>query len=166
MNHVLEQVLVRGSGYELGIGLPDASAAKTGTTDNSTQTWLLGYTQGLSTASWVGSYAEGSRSLNDVSIGGETPASETSDPDDWVDGASYAGEQWQKYMEEIAPDYSTEEFPSAPSDLTRGSGSDSNSDSDSSSDSGSSSGGTATGDSGGTASGTAGGGTATTAPAA
>ena len=156
MNHVLEQVLVRGSGYELGIGLPDASAAKTGTTDNSTQTWLLGYTQGLSTASWVGSYAEGSRSLNDVSIGGETPASETSDPDDWVDGASYAGEQWQKYMEEIAPDYSTEEFPSAPSDLTRGS------DSDSSSDSGSSSGGTATGDSGGTA----GGGTATTAPAA
>ncbi|MEX5248720.1 MULTISPECIES: transglycosylase domain-containing protein [unclassified Kocuria] len=166
VNHVLEQVLVRGSGYELGIGLPDASAAKTGTTDNSTQTWLLGYTQGLSTASWVGSYAEGSRSLNDVSIGGETPASETSDPDDWVDGASYAGEQWQKYMEEIAPDYSTEEFPSAPSDLTRGSGSDSNSDSDSSSDSGSSSGGTATGDSGGTASGTAGGGTATTAPAA
>ena len=32
VNHVLEQVLVRGSGYELGIDLPDASAAKTGTT--------------------------------------------------------------------------------------------------------------------------------------
>ncbi|WP_144791152.1 transglycosylase domain-containing protein [Kocuria palustris] len=121
VNHVLEQVLVRGSGHELGIGLENASAAKTGTTDNSTQTWLLGYTQGLSTASWVGSYAEGSRSLNDVSIGGDRPASQTSDPDDWVDGSSYAGEQWQAFMEEIAPDYNTDEFPSAPDNLIEGS---------------------------------------------
>lgn len=161
VNHVLEQVLVRGSGYELGIDLPDASAAKTGTTDNSTQTWLLGYTQGLSTASWVGSYAEGSRSLNDVSIDGSTPASQTSDPDDWVDGSSYAGHQWQAYMKEVAPDYSTEKFPSAPSGLTKGSGSSS----DSSAPSGGSTGSGSTGGTG-TGGGTAGGGTATTAPAA
>lgn len=131
VNHVLEQVLVRGSGYELGIDLPDASAAKTGTTDNSTQTWLLGYTQGLSTASWVGNYEEGNRSLNDVSIGGDDPASETSDPDDWVDGSSYAGRQWQGYMEQIAPDYNTDEFPEAPDRLTRGSGDDDDDDSSS-----------------------------------
>lgn len=133
VNHVLEQVLVRGSGYELGIGLPDASAAKTGTTDDSVQTWLLGYTRGLATASWVGNYQE-YRSLNDVSIGGDTPASQTSDPDDWVDGGGYAGRQWQSFMKEVAPDYSTEDFPEPPERLTR-SGSSSSSSSGSSSSS-------------------------------
>ncbi|ROZ65602.1 penicillin-binding protein [Kocuria soli] len=123
VNYVLKEVLVRGSGYKIGIDLPNASAGKTGTTDNSTQTWVVGYTKGLSTASWVGNYLEGSRSLNDVSIGGDTPASQTSDPDDWVDGSTYAGGQWQRFMQATAPDYDTSTFPDPPSNLTAGSGS-------------------------------------------
>ncbi|KAA9395321.1 penicillin-binding protein [Kocuria coralli] len=122
VNYVLEQVIVRGSGYQLGIGLPNASAGKTGTTDNSTQTWMVGYTHGLATASWVGNYLEGSRSLNDLSIGGNPPASQTSDPDDFVDGSTYAGGQWQRFMRSVAPNYDTEAFPDPPSNLTQGSG--------------------------------------------
>ncbi|RKQ37067.1 transglycosylase domain-containing protein [Kocuria tytonis] len=110
VNYVLEQVLVRGSGYQRSIGLPNASAAKTGTTDNSTQTWMLGYTKGLATASWVGNYQYGSRSLNGLSIGGKRGGSGT----EWVDGATYAGGQWQNYMKQVAPGYDTSKFSSPP----------------------------------------------------
>lgn len=113
VNYVLEQVIVKGSAYQRGIGLPNASAAKTGTTDNSTQTWMLGYTKGLSTASWVGNYQYGSRSLNGLNIGGKRGGSGT----EWVDGATYAGSQWQNYMKEIAPDYSTAPFSDPPSNV-------------------------------------------------
>lgn len=122
VNFVLEQVLVRGSGYQIPIGLPNASAGKTGTTDNSTQTWMVGYTQGLATASWVGNYLEGSRSLNDISISGDTPKSETSDSDDFVDGSTYAGGQWQQFMNAIARDYNTDTFPEPPDNMTEGNG--------------------------------------------
>ncbi len=116
VNYTLEQVLVRGSGYKRGIDLPGASAAKTGTTDNSTQTWMLGYTRGLATASWVGNYELGSRSLNDLNIGGRRGGSDT----DWVDGSTYAGEQWQRFMREIAPDYDTEDFAKPSEDVLEG----------------------------------------------
>lgn len=105
VNYALNQTLIRGSGWQRGIDLPGASAAKTGTTDNSTQTWMVGYTQGLATASWVGNYELGSRSLNGLSIGGER-----TEGDDWVDGSTYAGGQWQEFMREVAPDYDTGKF--------------------------------------------------------
>lgn len=110
LNYALNQTLIRGSGWQRGIDLPGASAAKTGTTDNSTQTWMVGYTQGLSTASWVGNYEFGSRSLNGLSIGGERTTG-----DEWVDGSTYAGGQWQRFMREVAEDYDTDEF-AEPSD--------------------------------------------------
>ena len=94
--------LVDGSGYQRGIGLTDASAAKTGTNDYSTQTWTVGYTRGLSTASWVGSMNWGSRSLNGLSINGKSL--------DYVDGATYAGLQWQRYMQAEAKNYNTDRF--------------------------------------------------------
>ncbi|MDY3049735.1 MAG: transglycosylase domain-containing protein [Rothia sp. (in: high G+C Gram-positive bacteria)] len=102
VNYVLKQVLVDGSGYQRGIGLPDASAAKTGTTNNSTQTWMVGYTRGLSTASWVGNLENGSRSLNGLSINGRVLS--------YVDGATYAGAQWQRYMQAQAKNYKTDKF--------------------------------------------------------
>ena len=114
VNYVLKQVLTHGSGYQRGIGLQDASAAKTGTTDNSTQTWMVGYTKGLSTASWVGNYELGSRSLNGLSIGGQIGGSGSLG---WVDGATYAGGQWQNYMRAVAPDYDTSKFSAPPSSV-------------------------------------------------
>ena len=105
VNYTLNQTLVRGSGWQREIGLPGASGAKTGTTDNSTQTWMIGYTKGLSTASWVGNYELGSRSLNGLSIGGERTTG-----DEWVDGSTFAGGQWEQFMREVARDYDTDEF--------------------------------------------------------
>ena len=105
VNYTLNQTLVRGSGWQREIGLPGASGAKTGTTDNSTQTWMIGYTKGLSTASWVGNYELGSRSLNGLSIGGERTTG-----DEWVDGSTFAGGQWEQFMREVARDYDTGRF--------------------------------------------------------
>ncbi len=105
VNYALNQTLIRGSGWQRDIDLPGASAAKTGTTDNSTQTWMVGYTKGLATASWVGNYEFGSRSLNGLNIGGDRTTG-----DDWVDGSTYAGGQWQQFMREVARDYDTGKF--------------------------------------------------------
>ncbi|MFI7482221.1 transglycosylase domain-containing protein [Kocuria sp. M1R5S2] len=110
VNFALNQTLIRGSGWQRDIDLPGASAAKTGTTDNSTQTWMVGYTKGLATASWVGNYRLGSRSLNGLSIGGQRTTG-----DDWVDGSTFAGGQWQQFMREVARDYDTGQF-AEPSD--------------------------------------------------
>lgn len=107
VSYVLKNVIVDGSAYERGIGLPDASAAKTGTNNNSSQTWMVGYTKGLATASWVGSIQNGSRSLNGLSINGRVL--------DYVDGATYAGAQWQRFMKDQAPKYKTDKF-ALPSD--------------------------------------------------
>lgn len=103
VSYVLKNVLVNGSAYERGIGLPDASAAKTGTNDNSSQTWMVGYTRGLSTASWVGNIDQGSRSMNGLAINGRVL--------DYVDGATYAGAQWQRFMRDQARKYDTDKFP-------------------------------------------------------
>lgn len=111
VNYVLKQVLVDGSGYQRGIGLPDASAAKTGTTDSSAHTWTVGYTRGLSTASWVGSVENTSRPLNGLSINGRVL--------DYVDGATYAGAQWQRFMQAQAKNYNTDKF-DAPSNTVLG----------------------------------------------
>lgn len=113
VNYTLKQVLTHGSGYKRSIGLPEASAAKTGTTDNSTQTWMVGYTKGLSTASWVGNYQLGSRSLNGLNIGGRSGGDGTT----WVDGSTYAGGQWQRYMMAVAPDYDTSTFSNPPANV-------------------------------------------------
>lgn len=111
VNYVLKNVLTKGSAHDRGIGLENASAAKTGTTDDSTQTWTVGYTRGVSTASWVGNVDLGSRSLNGLRIGGQTK--------DYVDGATYAGRQWQDYMKAVSRDYNTDPF-TDPSDSVKG----------------------------------------------
>lgn len=97
VSYVLKSVLTQGSGYQRGIGLANASAAKTGTTDDSTQTWMVGYTQGVSTASWVGNNDAGGRSLNGLNIGGQVKS--------YVDGATFAGAQWQWYMNQVKNNY-------------------------------------------------------------
>ena len=61
----------------------------------------------------MGNYQYGSRSLNGLNIGGKRGGSGT----EWVDGATYAGSQWQNYMKEIAPDYSTAPFSDPPSNV-------------------------------------------------
>ncbi|NKX49407.1 penicillin-binding protein, partial [Arthrobacter deserti] len=84
------------------IGVP--AAAKTGTTDLSEQTWTVGYTKGISTASWVGNWTSNT-SMNGVAINGVAR--------EYVDGSTIAGAQWTEYMRAVAPLYETGSFGSA-----------------------------------------------------
>ena len=56
LTKVLEQVVIRGTGKAAAIGRP--VAGKTGTTNNYTDAWFVGYTPDLAVAVWVG-YPQG-----------------------------------------------------------------------------------------------------------
>lgn len=105
--HTLQQVLVNGSGYQ--IPLQYHAGAKTGTTNDSQQTWTTGFTKGLVTSSWLGSPETKNRSNNGLLIEGQRL--------DYVDGATYAGKAWQGYMNQIAGNYDTGAFPEPPSSM-------------------------------------------------
>lgn len=104
---VLQEVLVRGSGYQIPLQYP--AAAKTGTTNISEQTWTIGYTKGLATSSWVGSPEEKSASNNGKLIAGQRIP--------YVDGATYAGKAWQGYMNQVAGFYDVSGFPAPPASM-------------------------------------------------
>lgn len=74
---------------------------KTGTNNSQSSTWYIGYTSGLSTASWVGNYT-GLKSLAEVPVNG------TEYEDFW--GSTLAGPQWFDYMGETARSHPAEEF--------------------------------------------------------
>jgi len=71
----MEGVVQHGTGVAAGIGRP--LAGKTGTTDNYTNAWFIGFVPQLSTAVWVG-YTQGARPMTDVHgvavTGGTFPA--------------------------------------------------------------------------------------------
>lgn len=104
---VLQDVLVRGSGYQ--IPLQYAAGAKTGTTNDSEQTWTVGFTKGLATASWVGNPDLGSRSSNGLLIANQRIP--------YVDGATYAGKAWQGYMNQVAGNYDVSFFDAPPANM-------------------------------------------------
>ncbi|PIE27728.1 MAG: glycosyl transferase [Micrococcales bacterium] len=91
VNAALQQVVQRGTGRRLGIGRP--AAGKTGTTNDSWETWFVGYTpRQLSTAVWVGTPDPSPKSLRRLRINGVYRS--------MVYGATIAGPAWQRYMRE------------------------------------------------------------------
>lgn len=108
VNMALHEVFNGGSGYDIPLKVP--AGVKTGTTDESVQTWVIGYTKGLSTASWVGN-PDQYRSLNGLRFNGDG----TTLP--YVDGANFAGHAWQAYMEQVVRYYPTGGFTDPPSNL-------------------------------------------------
>ena len=95
----LQKLVTSSPGGIYPLGVP--AAAKTGTTDVSEQTWTVGYTKGISTASWVGNWTSYS-TLNGLPINGITRS--------YVDGSTIAGAQWADYMSAVAPLYDTGEL--------------------------------------------------------
>jgi membrane peptidoglycan carboxypeptidase len=97
VNFALQKVLTQGTAAGKGIGRP--AAGKTGTTNNSVDTWFVGYTPQRATAVWVGDpdvrTAGGKRkSLNDRKIGGKQMGH--------VFGATIAAPMWQTIMKEAS----------------------------------------------------------------
>lgn len=90
VSYALNDAYTSGTGKRIpGIGRP--AAGKTGTTNNSTETWFVGYTpQGLSTAAWVGTPNNRPKSLNGARFGGRGHGR--------VYGATVAGPMWARYM--------------------------------------------------------------------
>ncbi len=76
---ILKGVITSGTGTSANIGCP--AAGKTGTTDDYTDAWFVGYTPRLSTAVWVG-YPNARTSMGSGAFGG-----------------TYAAPVWHDYME-------------------------------------------------------------------
>jgi penicillin-binding protein 1A len=86
----LETVLQYGTGTDANYGCP--AAGKTGTTNNYTDAWFVGYTPRLSTAVWVG-YPNSDVYMNDVN--GLGPGY----------GATLAAPIWKQFMQSASDGY-------------------------------------------------------------
>ncbi|HKU10195.1 MAG TPA: transglycosylase domain-containing protein [Sinomonas sp.] len=108
--NVLQDVITKGSGLLIPqkLGVPDA--AKTGTNQYNNQTWVVGYTRGLSTASFFGDPFNATARLGrDITVNGQYyPV---------VDGAYIAGPQWAKYMQQVVGYYDHGNFDPPPQSL-------------------------------------------------
>ncbi|GAB2741580.1 transglycosylase domain-containing protein [Sinomonas soli] len=120
VTNVLQDVLTKGSGYNIKdtagktikLGVPDA--AKTGTNQYNSETWLVGYTRGLSTASYFGEALKNPEDHlgRNVYVNGRFwPA---------IDGAYIAGPQWAYYMQKAVGLYSHGAFDAPPPSLISG----------------------------------------------
>lgn len=90
--------------------------AKTGTTNYGVDTWVVGTTSGLATASWfgnpTGNLADPAYRNQDVTIKGKKYTQ--------LDGSGIAGTAFSNYMNAIAPTYKTEAFPQPPQSMISG----------------------------------------------
>ncbi|WP_253190836.1 transglycosylase domain-containing protein [Arthrobacter sp. SRS-W-1-2016] len=113
--NVLQDVLTKGSGLLIPQKLGVPAAAKTGTNQYNNQTWVLGYTKGLATASFFGDPFNGSaaRLGRNITVNGKYyPV---------VDGAYIAGPQWAQYMQQAVSLYDHGDFDAPPQNLIGGS---------------------------------------------
>ena len=89
VNHVLRQVVERGSGTNAKFGKP--AAGKTGTTQDFGDAWFVGYTPKLTTAVWMGFPEGNARKM--TSVRGIK-----------VNGGSFPARIFRRYMTEAAKD--------------------------------------------------------------
>jgi penicillin-binding protein 1A len=82
---ILEQNVQGGTATGVGAYFKCPAAAKTGTTDNFRDAWLVGYTPTLATATWVG-YPDAQKSMYNVEGVGQ------------VNGGSLPTQIWAKFM--------------------------------------------------------------------
>jgi penicillin-binding protein 1A len=92
---MMQGVVQRGTGYQVGLGLNHPIAGKTGTTQDFTDAWFAGFTEDLVTVVWVG-YD------NPATLG------------DNETGAAVAGPIWHNYMAVALKDRPALQFPMPP----------------------------------------------------
>jgi penicillin-binding protein 1A len=89
---ILHQNLVAGTGTRAGAQMPCPAAGKTGTTDNNTDAWFVGFTPHLATSVWVG-YPKDDIQMNGMFFGMN------------VDGGTFPAVIWGDYMNRIHGKY-------------------------------------------------------------
>src|SRR5215216_6530983 len=87
---ILEQNIIGGTGTHATIGCP--AAGKTGTTDDNTDAWFVGFTPHLTTAVWMG-YPKDDIQMNGLYFGRN------------VDGGTFPADIWGDYMGRIKGGY-------------------------------------------------------------
>ena len=109
VNAATQQVMTKGSGQLLQIGLP--VAGKTGTNDYRSQTWFMGYTTGMVTASWLGNWVWGDErgTMTGKQIGGRTYPE--------IDGSLIAGPSWKNFIQRIPGKYGANAFTAPPASI-------------------------------------------------
>ncbi|AXJ08535.1 transglycosylase domain-containing protein [Arthrobacter sp. PM3] len=112
--YAMQEVLNRGSGSLIQPRISTRTtfpiAAKTGTNDNNSSTWVAGYTTGLATATWFGDpLGNQQRAGQNVTVNGKFYKG--------IDGYMIAGPQFSNYMAQVAPAYGTNPFPAPPSSM-------------------------------------------------
>jgi membrane peptidoglycan carboxypeptidase len=95
INFVLRGVIDEGTGTAADIGRP--AAGKTGTTQDNTNAWFVGYTPRLGAAVWMGYGAEGKRPMDDVR--GRA-----------VTGGGLPSQIWQRFMAAAVEPLDTGDF--------------------------------------------------------
>ena len=108
--YAMQEVLNRGSGSLIQPRISTRTtfpiAAKTGTNDTNSSTWVAGYTSGLATATWFGDpLGNQQRAGQNVTINGKFYKG--------IDGYMIAGPQFSNYMAQVAPSYGTDPFPAS-----------------------------------------------------
>jgi penicillin-binding protein 1A len=86
VNDVLKGTIAYGTGRAADIGRPEGTAGKTGTSEDYSDAWFVGYTQKLVTSVWMG-HADSQRPLVNIKGAGR------------VYGGTFPAETWKAYME-------------------------------------------------------------------
>ena len=114
VNKALQDVLTKGSGVHINPKVHSRVpvAAKTGTNNTNSATWVLGYTTGLATASFFGDALAGQkRPGQNITVNGKFYSR--------IDGYMIAGPQWANYMLKVAKLYPAKAFPKPPASMVR-----------------------------------------------
>jgi penicillin-binding protein 1A len=87
LNYCLQQVVQKGTGIAANFGTP--VAGKTGTTNDSTDAWFIGYTPRLTAAVWMG-YRDGSKPM--IGLGGSAGGAQ---------GGGIPASLWRRFMSAV-----------------------------------------------------------------
>jgi membrane peptidoglycan carboxypeptidase len=116
VTYALKTVLQNGTAAGKGIGRP--AAGKTGTTDDSVDTWFIGYTPQRATAVWVGwnpdPGKDGRRGLKNIKIGGDYHSGQ-------VYGATIAAPIWHDIMKVASDGLPASDWPNPTGKILEGS---------------------------------------------
>jgi membrane peptidoglycan carboxypeptidase len=122
VTYALKGVLAHGTAAAINGQVPGNLAGKTGTTNDSVDTWFVGYSKQRTTAVWVGDpnvYGKGAktarRSLNDRTIGGHSYGD--------VFGATIAAPIWAGIMKTAVRGTDTSDWDGPPGDMFGSNGS-------------------------------------------
>ncbi|MEB7505799.1 transglycosylase domain-containing protein [Arthrobacter koreensis] len=107
VNMATQRVMTNGSGINLQVGVP--IAGKTGTNDYRSQTWFMGYSTGMSTASWIGNWKANNTSMSDKLIGGRYYPE--------IDGSLIAGPSWKNFIQRVPGQYGANPFANPPANI-------------------------------------------------